>query len=118
MTFSPARLHVRLIAALLLAVACLQALPANAVGFERGHGSAFDISTVEVSTAPYQRKADQGEVQQVEPPATAIASQPAPGYRAARVDERPSHVVPPQTGPPLTRDVASLVLAPRAPPYT
>lgn len=116
MILLPARLHVRLIAALLLVVACLQAMPAKSVGLERHHGSAFDISSVEVTTAPYQRKADQGEVRPIEPPVAAAVPSTAPAYRAAPVRERPPFGLPPQTGPPLARDIASLALAPRAPP--
>ena len=116
MTLSPARFCFRLIAALLLAAACLQAMPAQSVGFDRHHGSAFDISTVEVSTAPYQRKAEQGEVRPIEPPVSAAIPQTAPAYRTAPVRERPSFGLPPQTGPPLAREIASLALAPRAPP--
>lgn len=117
MTLSLARVRFRALAALLLAAACLQALPAKAVGFERRHGSAFDISAVEVSTAPFQRKAEQGEARPIEPPVAAAVVPALPSYSVAPVRERPSFGLPPPTGPPLARELACLALAPRAPPY-
>lgn len=116
MILSPALLRFRFVAAMLLAVACLQAMPTKAVEFERRHGSAFDISAVEVSTAPYQRKAEQGQVQRIEPLATAVLVRPAPAYAAAPAAKLRRFGLPPQTGPPLARDIASLTLAARAPP--
>ena len=92
MTLSLARVRFRALAALLLAAACLQALPAKAVGFERRHGSAFDISAVEVSTAPFQRKAEQGEARPIEPPEPIVNSADAVFTKLVRSDMCPSPI--------------------------
>lgn len=116
MTLSPALLRFRFVAAVLLAVACLQAVPTKAVAFERRHGSAFDIAAVEVSTAPFQCKAEQGQVQRIEPPAAKAPVRPVSEHAAARTSRFLRFGRPPQTGPPRVRDVASLTHAARGPP--
>src|SRR5690606_24755848 len=65
MSLPPTFLAIRALAALLLAVIGLQAVPVQAVGIERHHGSAFDISAVDVATAPALRMASGGEVQRL-----------------------------------------------------
>lgn len=119
MSLPPTFLAIRALAALLLAVIGLQAVPAQAVGIERHHGSAFDISAVDVATAPALRMVSGGEVQRLEPPAppppippariTVPAAAPAAAYAPA--------ALPAPTCPPLARELTSLSLAPRAPPF-
>ena len=118
MTLSPALQRFRLAAAVLLVAACLQAMAPGAFGFERRHGSAFDISTVEVSTAPVQRKIAQAEVQRVVPFVPFRPAPLPPVYVDELSNDRASFGLPPQTGPPLGREIASLALAPRAPPQS
>lgn len=116
MSLPPTFLAIRALAALLLAVVGLQAVPVQAVGIERHHGSAFDISAVDVATAPALRMASGGEVQRLAPPPpipavriTVAAAAPAAAYAPA--------ALPAPTGPPLARELTSLSLAPRAPPF-
>jgi len=119
MTLSPNFLAIRALAALLLAVIGLQAVPAQAVGIERHHGSAFDISAADVATAPALRLASGGEVQRFEP------QTPPPPIPSLRVTAPPADpaaayaptALPAATGPPLARELTSLSLAPRAPPF-
>ncbi|WP_374407899.1 hypothetical protein [Pelagerythrobacter sp.] len=116
MTLSPALLRFRLVAAVLLAVACLQAATPDSFGIERRHGSAFALSTVEVATAPGQRKADHGQVVPLDPPVPPAIPREAPTHVAAASTGNTAAALPPQTGPPRLPAVTSLTLAPRAPP--
>lgn len=118
MTRSPNLLAIRALAALLLAIIGLQAVPVQAVGIERHHGSAFDISSVDVATPTALRKASGGEVQRIEPlppPPIPVVRTAAPAVAPAAAWARTE--LPAQTGPPIAREFASLSLAPRAPPF-
>ncbi|RXZ64425.1 hypothetical protein [Pelagerythrobacter rhizovicinus] len=120
MTLSPNLLAIRALAALLLAVIGLQAVPAHSVGIERHHGSAFDIFSIDVAPPAALRTASGGEVQRFEPPAP---PPPNPAMRTASPSTRLTAAyartgLPALTGPPsLSRELASLSLAPRAPPF-
>ncbi len=119
MTLSPNLPAIRALAALLLAVIGLQAVPAHPVGIERHHGSAFDIYSIDVATPAALRTASGSEVQRFEPPAP---PPPIPAMRTANPAAAPTAsyaraALPAPTGPPsLARELASLSLAPRAPP--
>lgn len=117
MTLFPNLLAIRALAALLLAVVGAQAVPAQPVGIERHRGSAFDISSLEVATPPALRNTGDGEVRRIEPlppPPIPVARIVVPAIAAALPGA--SIRLPAQTGPPLARELASLSLAPRAPP--
>lgn len=111
-------LAIRAIAALLLAITGLQAVPARAVDLDHHHGSAFDIASVEVSTAPVLRGAggDSGaRLDPLVPPPLPVALPRviplARETRQLRVLGASLHIPSP-----LAREIASLSLAPRPPP--
>ncbi|RIV75716.1 hypothetical protein [Pelagerythrobacter aerophilus] len=120
MILSPNLLAIRTLAALLLAIIGLQAVPSHPVGIDRHHGSAFDISSVDVTIPAALRTASGGEVERFEPP---VPPPPVPAIRAASPAAAPTAVyarvrLPASTGPPSpARELTSLSLAPRAPPF-
>jgi len=111
-------LAIRALAALLLAITGLQAVPVRAVDLDRHHGSAFDIASIEVSTAPALRRTSGDTFQQADP----LTPPPLPAVVPVAVPVgqgvAPAALVVafPRIGWSLAREIASLALAPRPPP--
>ncbi len=101
MTPFPNLLAIRALAALALAIVGLQAVPAQPIGIERHHGSAFDISSLEVATPPALRNTGDGEVRRIEPlppPPIPAVRTPVPVVAAALPRAMPPLHMPAPTG--------------------
>jgi len=104
----------RLIAAVLLLAAAVQATAPGWSPAEPARGSAFTASTADVALAP-ARQAEAARAAVPLPPAT-VAARPLPVPLAAAVLAPQHSPRPDSTGPPAARPPAALP-EPRAPPF-